>query len=192
MIASPGEITALLGAVRTGDAKARDQLIKLVYTELHDVAAGFMYQERDNHTLQPTALLHEAFVRLFSADVLRKVPNRAYLFGAAARLMREVLADHARRRAASRRGGNFQRVPLDDIIDASEEQNQCSTLALHEALDQMATFHERQSLVVTLRFFGGFSVQEVAEQLNVSVATVENDFRIARAWLWKQLKGDEA
>jgi RNA polymerase sigma factor (TIGR02999 family) len=185
-----GEVTTLLEAIRDGDPQAPDRLVEAVYAEFHRMAAGLMARERRDHTLQPTALLHEALVQLFDADVLRKAPNRAYLFGAAARAMREVLAAHARRRAADKRGGDRQRVPLDAVLDYLEEQR-LDVLALHEALERLATFHERQSHVVTLRFFAGCTVAEVADQLGVSVATVESDFRIARAWLRRQLAGGE-
>lgn len=184
-----GEVTALLQAIRAGDAEARGRLVEQIYQELHQVAAGLMRQEETTHTLQPTALLHEAFANLFRADVLARAPNRAYLFGAAARAMREVLVDHARRRQAAKRGSGQRPLPLDAVLHHFEEQN-LDVIALHEALEQLATFHERQSQVVTLRFFGGFTVQEIAAQLGVSASTVESDFRIARAWLREQLRDD--
>jgi RNA polymerase sigma factor (TIGR02999 family) len=182
-------VTTLLEAIRTGDDRARGRLVDLVYDRLRRMAGGLMRQERPNHTLQPTALLHEALVQLFDAEVLARAPNRAYLFGAAARAMREVLAAHARRRAADKRGGRRERLPLDAVLDHFEEQR-VDVVALHEALDRLAAFHERQSHVVTLRFFAGCTVPEVADRLGVSVGTVESDFRLARAWLRRQLGGD--
>src|SRR5262249_46905023 len=158
-----------------------------IYRDLHQVAAGLMNGEPTGHTLQPTALVHEALARLVHADVLREAPNRAYLYGAAARAMRQVLVEHARRRKAEKRGGGRRRLRLDDVLLYFEERR-LDVEALHEALNRLATFHERQSNVVTLRFFGGFTVAEVAEQLGVSTFTVENDFRIARAWLRQQLQ----
>ena len=181
----PGEVTALLESVRAGSEAARQQLVELIYGELHGLASGLMGREREWHSLQPTALLHEAFVRLFRADVLAKAPNRAYLFGAAARAMREILADHARRRATQRHGGNHQRLPLDDFLEHLEKQNRIDVLALHEGLERLAEQHERQSQVLTLRYFAGLKVAEVAECLGISVGTVESDFRFARAWLRK-------
>jgi RNA polymerase sigma factor (TIGR02999 family) len=182
----PGDVTVLLEAVRAGDAQARSRLVECLYAGMHRLAEDLMRRERREHTLQPTALLHEAFVRLFDQEVLARAPNRAYLYGAAARAMREVLADHASRRAAAKRGGGWQRVPLDDLLDWFAEQR-VDVVAVHEALERLARFHERQSQVVTLRFFAGCTVAEVAEQLGVAVSTVESDYRIARAWLRCQL-----
>jgi RNA polymerase sigma-70 factor, ECF subfamily len=187
---SPGDVTLLLQAIQSGDTGAKGRLADLVYAELRGAAAGLMGQERGDHTLQPTALLHEAFLRLFRDELLSKAPNRAYLFGAAARAMREVLADHARRRRAAKRGGAYRRVPLDELLDQLEQEHHVDVLAVHEMLDTLAALHERQTQIITLRFFGGFTVPEIAELLGISVSTVESDFRIARAWLRQQLKGD--
>jgi RNA polymerase sigma factor (TIGR02999 family) len=186
----PGDITALLGAIRAGEDAAQQQLVQRVYDRWHRLAAALMRRERGDHTLGPTALLHEAFIRLIGGGAFRKAANRAVLFAAAARAMRETLADHARRRAADKRCGGRRRVPLDDLLDHFDAQ-QVDVLALREAIDRLESLHERQSLVVTLRSFGGFTVKEVADMLGVSVATVENDFRSARAWLWGQLGGDQ-
>jgi RNA polymerase sigma factor (TIGR02999 family) len=186
----PGEVTVLLEAIRAGDDEARLRLIEQVYASLHGLAEGLMRGERHEHTLQPTALLHEAFVRLFDTDVLARAPNRAYLYGAAARAMREVLVNHANRRSTAKRGGDWQRVPLDDVLDWFEEQR-VDVVAVHEALERLEQFHERQSQVVTLRFFAGCTVAEVADRLGVAVSTVESDYRIARAWLRHQLGEDE-
>ncbi|MBI3461604.1 MAG: sigma-70 family RNA polymerase sigma factor [Planctomycetes bacterium] len=180
------EVTALLAAIRSGNDRAKNQLVELVYDELHRVAVGLMRQERDGHSLQPTALLNEAFVQLLSAGVLNEAPNRVYLFAAVAKAMRKVLADHARRRNALKRGGGQQRLPFDALLAYYEEQN-LDVVALHDAIERLATLHERASSVVTMRFLGGFTVQEVASQLGVSMSTVESDFRFARAWLRKNL-----
>jgi RNA polymerase sigma factor (TIGR02999 family) len=118
---------------------------------------------------------------------LEKAPNRRYLFAAAARVMRQVLVEHARKRAAGKRGGDQQRLPLDAVLDYFEAQH-LDVVELHEALEQLSAVHARQGQVLTLRFFGGLSLEEVAEQLDVSVGTVQSDFRIARAWLRKQLE----
>jgi RNA polymerase sigma factor (TIGR02999 family) len=181
-----GELTSLLAAVRGGDEAARDHLVECVYQELRRVAAGLIRAEPTGHSLQPTALLHEALAHLLEADALRRAPNRAYLFGAAARAMRQVLVDHARQRNAGKRGGGQRRLPLDAVLLYFQEQR-VDVLTLHEALDRLAVLDERQSQVVTLRFFGGLTVPEIAEQLGVSVSTVESDFRVARAWLRRQL-----
>lgn len=185
----PGEITALLEAVRAGECGVQQQIVQRVYDRWHRIAAAFMRRERGDHTLGPTALLHEAFIRLVGGGAFRTAANRTVLFAAAARAMRQTLADHARRRDAAKRGGGGRRVPLDGLFDHFEAQR-VDVLALRDAIDRLQESHERPSLVVTLRCFGGFTVREVAEMLGVSVATVENDFRFARAWLWKRLGGD--
>jgi RNA polymerase sigma factor (TIGR02999 family) len=181
------EVTTLLEEIRAGNPAARTRLTERIYRELHQVAERLMNDEPAGHTLQPTALLHEAFARLLADGVLRQAPNRAYLFGAAAQAMREVLVDHARRRNAAKRGGHRRRQPLDSLLAHYEEQN-IDVIALHEALEELAALHERQCQVVTRRFFGGCTVAEIAEQLGVSVSTVEADFRIARAWLHDRLR----
>jgi RNA polymerase sigma factor (TIGR02999 family) len=181
------EVTTLLEEIRAGNEQAGQRLVERIYQDLRQVAAGLMSAEPCDHTLQPTALVHEAFARLFRADVFRQARNRAYLFGAAARAMRQILVEHARRRKTGKHGGGHHRLPLDAVLLYFEEQH-LDVEALHEALDRLANLHERQSHVITLRFFGGFTVPEVAEQLGVSTFTVENDFRIARAWLRQQLQ----
>jgi RNA polymerase sigma factor (TIGR02999 family) len=190
----PGEVTRLLQALQAGSATARDELVEQVYRHLRRMAGRLMSQERADHSLQPTALLHEAWVQIFQGDVLQicqgdvlhKAPNRAFLYGAAAKAMHQVLARHARRRRAQKRGRGRRRVPLDAVLDYYEAQH-VDVRDLHAALEELATFAERPSQVVTLRFLGGFTVAEVAQQLEVSVATVESDWRIARAWLRRRL-----
>lgn len=185
------DLTRILGQARAGDERARDELITLVYNQLRQVAAGLMRRERQDHTLPPTAVVHEAVIRLLGDAVFDKSPDRAFLFASAARAMREVLIDHARRRGAVRRGRGWRRLPLDSVVDFFEEQG-LDVVAVHEALDRLATFNERQSQVMTLRYFGGLTVPEVATALDVSSATVERDWRLARAWLRSQLReGDE-
>jgi RNA polymerase sigma factor (TIGR02999 family) len=187
---APGDVTILLEGIRAGSSQAQSRLVALVYDELHRQAAALVQQEGQNQSLQPTDLLHQAFLRLLNADVLRKAPNRAYVYGAAAQAMRQILVEHARKRAAEKHGGKRQRIALDAVLDYFVEQK-VDVLALHEALNELASFHERQSQVVTMRFFGGYSAKEVAELLNVSLGTVEGDFRIARAWLREQLASSE-
>jgi RNA polymerase sigma factor (TIGR02999 family) len=147
-----------------------------------------MRRERPGHTLQPSALVHEALLRLLDGDALADVPNRRYLFAAAAQAMRQVLVDHARRRHAARRLGERIRLPLDEALVTFEEQG-LDVIALHDALDQLAESNPRQAQVVVLRFFGGLSIPEVAETLEVSDTTVEGDWRFARAWLHGRLGG---
>jgi RNA polymerase sigma-70 factor, ECF subfamily len=184
----PG-VTLLLARARTGDERARGELIALIYDELRRVASGLMRRERPDHTLSPTAVVHEAVIRLQGGSVIAKASDRGFLFASAARAMREVLIDHARRRATDRRGGGRRRVPLDAVVDYFHEQG-VDLVAVHEALDRLAELDGRQAQVVTLRYFGGLTVPEVAEALGVSVGTVERDWRIARAWLSNQLRGE--
>lgn len=185
----PGcELTAILDAVRAGSPDARDRLVRAIYAELRRTAGGLMRRERPDHTLQPSALVHEALVRLLSGQALTDAPDRHYLFGAAAQAMRQVLVDHARRRRAGKRLGDRVRVPLDAALVAFDARG-LDVLSLHEALERLAGSHHRPAQVVELRFFGGLSVPEVAEALGVSDTTVEADWRFARAWLRGQLGG---
>jgi RNA polymerase sigma factor (TIGR02999 family) len=180
------EVTTLLEEIRAGSAGAGDRLVALVYDELRRLAAALMRRERPGHTLQPTALVHEAVVRLLRPSALAGARSRAQFLTAAARAMRRVLVDHARERAAGKRGGGRERQPLDEVLEYFAEQR-LDLLALHDALDHLAVLHERQAQVVELRFFGGYTVEEIAEQLQVSVSTVESDFRKATAFLRGQL-----
>src|SRR6516164_4919118 len=169
-------LTMILGRARAGDERARGELMALIYDELRRVAARLMRRERPDHTFPPTAVVHEAVIRLLGEEVFDQAADRSFLFAAAARAMREVLIDHARRRAAGRRGGGRKRVPLD---------------AVHEALDRLAKLDGRQAQVMTLRYFGGMTVPEVAAALGVATVTVERDWRLARAWLAGQLGGGD-
>lgn len=184
---SSGEVTRLLRELETGGDAARERLFELAYEELRALAAGLMRSERPEHTLQPTALVHEAAARLLDAQALKSAPNRAYFFGAMARAMRRVLVDHARRRSAARRGGDSLRVPLDDTIEQLEATHAVDLVSLDEALETLGELHSRQAEVVMLRFFAGFTMSEIAQQLEVSVSTVEADWRLARAWLHSRL-----
>jgi RNA polymerase sigma factor (TIGR02999 family) len=181
------DLTLILGKARGGDARARRELITLIYSELRNVASGLMRKERPDHTLSPTAVVHEAVIRLLGDAVFDKAVDRNYLFASAARAMREVLIDHARRRKADRRGGRWRRTPLDHVVDYFEDQG-VDVVAVHEALDRLTEWNERQGQVMTLRYFGGLTVPEVASALGVSVVTVERDWRLARAWLSDQLR----
>jgi RNA polymerase sigma factor (TIGR02999 family) len=183
-------LTLILGRARAGDERARSELITLVYNELRQVASRLMRRERTDHTLPPTAVVHEAVLRLLGDGVFDKAADRNYLFASAGRAMREVLIDHARRRAADRRGGGRRRVPLDLVVDYFEEQG-LDVVAVHEALDRLAELNQRQGQVMTLRYFGGLTVPEVAAALEVSVVTVERDWRLARSWIRGQLRGGD-
>jgi RNA polymerase sigma factor (TIGR02999 family) len=181
-------MTLLLGRVRAGDERARDELVALVYDELRRVASCLMRRERADHTLSPTAVVHEAVIRLLGEELFDRAEDRRFVFASAARAMREVLIDHARRRAAGRRGGRWRRLPLDRVVDYFEEQG-LDVVAVHEALDRLAELDGRQAQVMTLRYFGGMTVPEVAAALGVAAVTVERDWRLARAWLAGQLGG---
>lgn len=181
------QVTTLLDEVRAGHADAQRRLVELIYDELHRIADGQMRLERQEHTLQPTALVNEALVRLIEDGAFHQAPNRAYLFGAATQAMRRVLVDHARRRAAGKRGGDRKRTALDDAL-AQFDSQKIDILALDEALRELELLNTRQSRIVMLRFFGGLTISQIAEQLTVSVGTVEADFRVARAWLRGRLR----
>ena len=185
-----GEVTHAIREVRSGDASAKDRLVRLVYDELRTMAAHLMRRERPDHTMQATDLADEAFVRLEMGNAFARSSSRRHLFGSASQAMREVLVDHARRRSAEKRGGSARRLPLDAVLDRFEEAN-LDLLSLHEALDHLASLHERPARVVTLRFFGGLRWEAIAEELGVSLSTVESDFRVARAWVRRRMTGDD-
>jgi RNA polymerase sigma factor (TIGR02999 family) len=182
---STPDVTELLHAWRRGEAGALDRLLPLVYHELRRVANARLRHERPDHTLEATGLVHEAYLRLIGAQ--SPTPqNRAHLFAVAARLMREILVDHARRRAARKRGGSAVLVGLDESIQAPEVAV-VDILALDQALDELQALDPRLSRVVELRFFSGLTIEETAEALDVSAATVERDWTVSRAWLHQRL-----
>jgi RNA polymerase sigma factor (TIGR02999 family) len=184
------EVTNILGRIQIGDRSARDRLIELIYAELRRMAYGLMHHERAGHTLEPTALVHEALIRLIDSEVLSKSPNRKYLFAAAAQCMRRILVDHVRDRSAQKRGGAYQRVALDAVADSIQERYS-DIMAIHEALEQLERLEPRQGQIMTLRIFGGLTVREIASQLGVSESTVHDDLKMARAWLHAQLMGED-
>ncbi len=168
------------------DPETPTNLSNTVYAEIRRIAAAYMHKERPGHTLQPSDLMNEALQRLVRDGVFSHAPNRGYVFAAAAQAMRRVLVEHARARATQVRGGDWQRVALDDVMDSLTAQN-VDVLALHEALERLAKLHPRQSQVVEMRYFGGFTYPEIAEQLGIAVPTAEGDFRMARGFLRRQL-----
>lgn len=183
------QVTELLAAIRGGDLDARERLFLLLGEELRAIAADKLRGERAGHTLQPTALVNEAVVRLLDQQTLSHAPDRHYLFAAISTAMCQVLVDHARARAAAKRGGRWTPHPLDAVLDLIE-QRAGDVVSLNDALDQLAAVHERASQVVSLRFLAGYSETEVAGQLGVSLSTVQSDWRFARAWLRLRLRGD--
>jgi RNA polymerase sigma factor (TIGR02999 family) len=186
---TPAGVTQLLINWGNGDESAPDEMLPLVYEELRRLAGYYMSRERSDHTLQPTALVHEAYLRLIDQ---RHVDwkNRAQFFGLAANMMRRVLVNHARDRAAAKRGGDAQKVSLSMAVDSFERPD-VDVIALHEALDQLAGVDPRKSRIVELKFFGGLKTEEIAEVLRISTATVEREWSFARAWLYDAVGGDK-
>lgn len=185
---SPGAVTELLRAWSDGDDAALDELLPLVEAELRRIARRYMGRERHDHTLQTTALVNEAFLRLTDARRIRW-QDRTHFLGISARLMRRVLVDHARRRGYGKRGGGAQRVTLHDDVVASLDPA-FDVVALDRALEELAKVDDRKSRIVELRFFGGLSVEETADVLHVSVDTVKRDWRLAKLWLLQELEGE--
>jgi len=180
-----GAVSQLLNAWAGGDLRARDELLPLVYHELRHRASGYLRHERPDHTLQATALVHEAFLRLAGQNRVAW-QNRGHFYGVAAQMMRRILVDYARERLAAKRPGAAMRVDLDDSIQASEPPG-ADILMLDEALNDLSAMDERQGRIVELKYFGGLSEQEVAEALSVSRATVTREWRRARAWLYHRM-----
>jgi RNA polymerase sigma factor (TIGR02999 family) len=181
------EVTLLLEKIRGGDEQAVGQLLPIVYKELRKIAASIMRRERADHTLQPTAVVHEAFLRIVQGDHV-DFDNRAHFLAVAARCMRHVLVDHARRRLADKRGGEEQqRVELDDEIGLTRQQSE-EVLALHEALEQLEALDPRQARVVEMHYFAGDGVAEIAHVLNTSERTVKRELQTARLFLKQRLQ----
>jgi RNA polymerase sigma-70 factor (ECF subfamily) len=184
---SPADVTTLLREHREGNQEAMRQLLPLVYGELRKIAARQFRAEREGHTLQPTALVHEAYMRMVEQQ---GVPwqNRAHFLDCAAQVMRHILVDSARARRTGKRGGGAVRVTLSDALVVAGDRN-VDLVALDEALQALATLNARQSRVVELRYFGGLSLEETAEVVGVSPTTVSQDWAIARMWLRRELGG---
>jgi RNA polymerase sigma factor (TIGR02999 family) len=181
------QVTTLLNRMQHGDGEAADQLIPIVYRELRKIAASLMKGERAGHTLQPTAVVHEALMRLMEGERL-SFENRAHFFAIAARTMRRLLVDHARRRLADKRGGEErQQVDVEEGLVLTVQQS-TDVLALHDALDQLERLDERQARAVEMHYFAGNSVEEIAKVLEVSDRTVKRELQVARLFLRQQLK----
>lgn len=186
---SPQEITALLRAWNDGDAAALEQLTPLVYQELHRLAHRHLARERQDHSLQTSALVNEAYLRLVDAQQVNW-QNRAHFFGVSARLMRQILVDFARQRDSQKRGGAVSLVGLEDTPNEGLDialTRSATLVALDDALNVLATLNPRHSQIVEMRFFGGLTEAEIAEVLHLSERTVRSDWRVARAWLQRQL-----
>jgi len=183
------EVTQLLIDWSNGDSRAIDKLMPLVYRELRQLARRYLKGEREGHTLQTTALVHEAYLKLIDQKRVRW-QSRAHFFAIAAQAMRRILVDHARNRLAAKRGGNEQKISLDEgVIDVSDERAS-GLVALDEALKRLAERDPQKSQLVELRFFGGLSIEETAEAMGVSTATVIRQWRMAKAWLYKEVSQD--
>jgi RNA polymerase sigma-70 factor, ECF subfamily len=185
--ADRGAATGLLIAAGSGDERARERMLALIYDELRSLAASYLRRERPGHTLQPTALVHEAYMRMIDQ---RQVDwsNRSQFVGLAAVMMRRILVNHARDRVAEKRGGAAERVPL-TIVAEQIGTPEVDLLGLHDALERLAALDARKGQIVELKFFGGLTMDEIAQAVGVSRATVEREWTFARAWLYRAVTG---
>ena len=181
----PGQVTRLLGEVNRGNRAAMDELMPLVHRELHEIASRYFGRERRDHTLQATALVNEAWMRLAGQES-RAWEGHLHFLGIAAILMRRILVDHARAHNAARRGDGAQRVPLDDAMAVSEDRA-VEMIAIHDALTKLAAMDPKQAQIVELRFFGGLSIEETAKLMSISEPTVKRYWNSARAWLHSEI-----
>jgi len=182
------DVTRILESIEHGDPKAAEELLPLVYGELRKLAAAKMAHEAPNQTLQPTALVHEAWMRLVGKDAQVQFQNRAHFFAAAAEAMRRILIDKARRRNALRHGGDQQRVDIEGLEIAMTAVDDDELLAVNEALDKLAAHNQPEAEMVKLRYFVGMTLEEAAEVLGISARTADNYWAHARAWLFRELK----
>jgi len=183
-VTEKGDVTRLLADYVSGNSAALEKLLPLVYDELRRVAAGYMRRESEGHTLQATALVHEAYFRMI--DQNQAFQNRSHFLGVAAQMMRRILVDHARGKRADKRGGDAHKIDIEEAIGLSDAAHP-DLVKLDDALKELAKVDERQSRIVELRYFGGLEIEEVAEVLNISPATVKRDWTVAKAWLKKEL-----
>lgn len=180
------EVTIFLKAWGGGNREARDQLLVLVYKEMRKLAAKYLKQQRPDHTLQPTALVHEAYLKLIDTSEINW-QDRAHFFAVAAQTMRNILVDHARALAADKRGGGMRKIALDEISGTSKKQD-VDLIDLNDALERLAAQDELQGRLIELRFFGGLTIEDTAEVLKISPATVKREWAMARAWLFREMK----
>lgn len=184
------DVTKLLIRWSEGDKSAFEELLPLVYAELRKVAARYIHRERENHTLQGTALVHEAYLRLVDQSRVQW-QNRAHFYAVAAQMIRRILVDHARSHLTAKRGGGAFKLSLDEALGEPQGRD-LDLVALDDALSGLAQFDEQQSRVVELRFFAGLSIEETAEALGISPATVKRDWAAAKAWLFREIRRGEA
>ena len=187
MADSKQDISVILKDWSGGNRTSADALLTIVYDELRKIAAQYLSKERSGHTLQPTALVHEAYMKLVDISDI-KWQDRAHFFAVSANVMRHILVDHARAKRAAKRGGSAQRIELDDAISLSNERD-LDLLDVDEALKELAKFDEQQCRIVEMRFFGGLTIEETAHVVGVSPATVKREWSMAKAWLRRRLQG---
>jgi RNA polymerase sigma factor (TIGR02999 family) len=185
-IPSQPDVTRLLLEWSKGDRQSFDKLLPIVYQELRRLAQHYLRQERPDHTLQATALVHEAYLKLIDTKIVRW-ENRAHFFAVTAQVMRHILVDLARQRRAQKRGGG-RKLALDEALGVPDEAEAVNLVALDEALDRLAAVDARQSRIIELRYFGGLSMEETAEVLGISTSTVKREWRMARAWLHREIR----
>jgi RNA polymerase sigma-70 factor, ECF subfamily len=191
MPATPSEqATRIVNELAAGDHRAAEELMPLVYDEFRELAGAYLRQETKAHTLQPTALVHEAYLRLIDQTRVNW-QGRTHFFAVGAQAMRRILVDHARARHRDKRGGGWHRIALDEHLMISS-QHDADILAVDEAIDKLNAIDSRQARIVELRFFGGLTVEEVAQVLGISKRTVENEWKIIRAWMRRELAGESA
>lgn len=183
---TPEDVTGLLIQWSEGDRSAMDRLIPIVYDELHRIAGRYFRRERADNTLQPTALVNEVYIRLVDQRGV-SWQSRAHFFGIAARIMRQILVDRARSRNAAKRGGADYKLDLTDISDVTDKSRPLDLLALDQALDGLASFDSQQGRIVELKFFGGLSIEETAEVIGISPATIKREWALAKSWLFREL-----
>lgn len=185
----PDSITQMLIELTDGNREVVNQILPHIYDELRRLASSYLRKERTNHTLQPTALVHEAYMKLIDQNRV-KWQNRAHFFGIAAQVMRRILMDHARKHQANKRGGEIEKLPIEEEILIVSNDKSAELLALDEALEELAKIDPDKARIVELRYFGGLSIEETAEVMEVSVPTINRHWKLAKAWLYSQVAGD--
>lgn len=183
---SPSEITQMLIELTGGNKDIVNQILPHIYDELRRLAGSYLRRERNDHTLQPTALVHEAYMKLIDQKQV-KWQNRAHFFGIAAQVMRRILMDHARKHSAGKRGGEAEKLPLEEEILIVSHDKSADLIALDDALEGLAEIDAQKAKIVELRYFGGLSIEETAEVMEVSVPTINRQWRMAKAWLHSQI-----
>ena len=183
---APNEITRMLIELTDGNRDVVDQILPHIYDELKRLASSYLRRERSDHTLQPTALVHEAYMKLIDQKRVHW-QNRAHFFGIAAQVMRRILLDHARKHQAGKRGGEVEKLPIEEEILVVSHDKSAELIALDDALQELAKLDEQKAKVVELRYFGGLSIEETAEVMGVSVPTINRQWRMAKAWLYSQI-----